>query len=102
MPWLSVEARLIFIANDTRLHSKSKEGLLSIQQCLCLPRQAEPCVILLDCADVYTYVHPILLYVVENWVMSAKAERLEREVANTTFTLARNTVLVRYSTVWYD
>ena len=44
----------VLIPNDSKSHSESKESL-PIWKCLCLSRQSEPSVILIDCADPCVY-----------------------------------------------
>jgi len=54
--WKKTKNKPVLIPNDSMSHSESKESL-PIWKCLCLSRQSEPSVILIDCADPCTY-HP--------------------------------------------
>ena len=53
MPWISLEAGPVISTHDSRSHSKSQEGLLSIWKFLCLSGQVESHLILLNSGDVY-------------------------------------------------
>ena len=68
MSWLSLETELVLSFNDRRSDSESEKRFLPTWQYLCLPGKPDS-----SSSIVQTCILPILLYGVENWVLTSES-----------------------------